>query len=158
MRVVRILTSTLCLLVLLPAHAREIVGHAIVRDDGSLRIRERVIRHHGIYLPETERQCREWIRPVRCADRAVLQLDFKVQGFIHCVTLHENEDSSLEGTCYVDRTRFREGEDLAAYLIRYGWAVALPNAPFKYHALEKIARSRGFGVWGFRVDSIIGGQ
>ena len=46
------------------------------------------------------------------------------------------------------------GEDLSAYLLEQGWAVALPDAPFEYQTLEKIARSRGFGVWGTPVDNI----
>ena len=43
---------------------------------------------------------------------------------------------------------------LGAYLIGEGLALALPNAPFAYHAEEKIARANGRGVWGFQVDSI----
>ena len=44
------------------------------------------------------------------------------------------------------------GEDLSAYLLSRGWAVALPDAPFEYAVLEKIARERHVGVWGFTVD------
>ena len=61
----------------------------------------------------------------------------------------------MQGVCYVNRGPFDEGEDLAAYLLERGWAVALPNAPFEYHALERIARHNARGVWGFTVDSII---
>lgn len=136
------------------AAARELVGHAIVQSDGSLLIRERVVRLYGIYVPETERQCRAWINPVRCDDRAVLALDFKVSGFVHCIPQRENPDGSLSAVCYVDRTSFDAGEDLAAYLLRRGWALARPEAPFEYHAMERIARERGLGVWGFRADSI----
>jgi endonuclease YncB( thermonuclease family) len=132
---------------------RELEGHAIVRSDGSLLIKNEVVRLHGIYIPPTERQCREWIRPIRCDSRAVLALDFRVKGFINCYVEHENPDGSLSATCYVDRTSFDPGEDLAAYLIERGWALALPNAPFEYHALERIATNRGVGVWGFQVDS-----
>lgn len=131
----------------------ELVGLAIVRNDGSLLIQERVVRLHGIYIPPTQRQCRDWIRPVRCDDRAVLALDFKVRGFIHCFPQFEHPDGSLSAVCYVDRTAFDPGEDLAAYLIERGWALALPNAPFEYHALEKIAANRELGVWGWPVDS-----
>lgn len=46
------------------------------------------------------------------------------------------------------------GEDLAAYLLEQGWAVALPYTPFEYHVLERIARHKGFGIWGFP-DTII---
>jgi endonuclease YncB( thermonuclease family) len=132
----------------------ELVGLAIVRSDGTLLIKERVVRLHGIYIPPTERQCREWIRPVRCDSRATLALDFRVKGFIHCFVAGEHADGSLEATCYADRTSFDPGEDLAAYLIERGWALALPNAPFAYHALEKIAMQRELGVWGYPIDSL----
>lgn len=142
------------LLVASPAFARELVGLAIVRSDGSLLIHEQTVRLDGIYLPPTNRECRDWIRPVRCDSRAVLALDFRVNGFIHCFTRSENRDGSLNAVCYVDRTAFDPGEDLAAYLLERGWAVALPDAPFEYHALEKIAMSQEVGVWGYPVDSI----
>jgi endonuclease YncB( thermonuclease family) len=132
--------------------ARELIGHAIVREDASLLIKEEVVRLDGIYVPPTDRQCRAWIVPVRCDSRAALALDFKVSGFVHCFTAGENDDGSINATCYVDRTRFRPGEDLAAYLIQNGLALALPDAPFEYQALEKIARAQGVGVWGYTVD------
>lgn len=149
--------TLLFVFLLLAAHttsARELEGHAIVRDDGSLLIKERVVHLDGIYLPPTNRQCRDWIRPVRCDSRAVLALDFKVKGFIRCFVQSENKDRSLNAACYVNRTSFERGEDLAAYLLERGWAIALPSAPFEYHAIEKIALSRGVGVWGYPIDSI----
>jgi endonuclease YncB( thermonuclease family) len=144
----------LALLITLPAQAAwHLEGLAIVRSDGTLLIKERVIRLHGIYIPPTERQCRDWIRPVRCDSRAVLALDFRTKGFVNCYIKHENDDGSLNATCYVDRNSFDPGEDLGAYLIRRGWALALPHAPFEYHALEKIAHKNELGVWGFSADS-----
>lgn len=153
-------STTMCLAVLLllagSAYARdEIVGLAHVQEDGSLRIKNKVIRLHGIYMPETDYQCRDWIRPVRCAERGVLALDFKVRGFIRCYPQHRNNDDSISAICYVGRNTFDDGEDLGAYLIERGWALARPGAPFEYHAMERIARQRGFGVWGFPVDSIV---
>jgi len=150
---IRILASLLALVALEASAGRELEGLAIVRSDGSLLIKERVVRLHGIYIPPTERQCREWINPVRCDSRAVLALDFRVKGFIRCFVQHENPDGSLDAVCYADRTSFDPGEDLAAYLIQHGWALALPYAPFEYHALEKIASQREMGVWGYPVDS-----
>jgi endonuclease YncB( thermonuclease family) len=147
-------TLLVALAAALPAKAgRHLEGIAIVRGDGSMRIKEKVVRLHGIYIPPTDRQCRDWVRPVRCDSRAVLALDFRVRGFINCYVQRENEDGSLNAICYADRTSFDPGEDLAAYLIERGWALALPNAPFEYHALEKIASKREVGVWGYPVDS-----
>ena len=91
---------------------------------------------------------------MRCDSRVVLALDFKVKGFIRCFPQSENRDGSLNAVCYVNRTGFDPGEDLAAYLLERGWALALPQAPFEYHALEKIAISQEVGVWGYPVDSI----
>lgn len=129
-------------------------GHAIVRDDGSLLIGNRTVHLFGIYMPETNRQCRQWISPVRCGERGVLALDFIVDGFIRCIERRRNADGSIQATCWKDRTSFDPGLDLAAYLIERGWALARPNAPFEYHAMERIARAREMGVWGFPVDSI----
>jgi hypothetical protein len=32
--------------------------------------------------------------------------------------------------------------------------MARPEAPFEYHALEKIARQQSAGIWGFTIDGI----
>ena len=46
---------------------------------------------------------------------------------------------------------FSEGDDLSAYLLERGWAVALPDASIEYQTLEKIARSRRIGIWGIAI-------
>ncbi len=149
-----LLAALLLLLPLLPARASDsFEGLAIVRDDGSLLLKNRVVVLFGIYLPPTDRQCRDWIRPVRCDARGVLALDFKVKGFITCFPRGEDAEGRVHAICYVDRTGLSPGEDLGAYLIQRGWALALPNAPFEYHAMERIAQARGLGVWGYFADS-----
>ena len=135
-------------------HAAELNSYARVLDDGSLSIKGHKVHLHGIYLADNRQQCRNNIRPVRCASRSVLALDSRIQGFVHCYPQAENSDGSLDAICYVDRGSFTDGEDLGAYLIENGWAMALPNAPFEYHALERIARHNNRGVWGFTVDNV----
>ena len=135
------------------APARELHSYALVEDDGSLLIEGKRVHLYGIHLPETGRHCRGNIRPVRCGSRAVLALEFRIQGFVHCYPQTRNSDRSLNGICYVERGPFDQGEDLAAYLLTQGWALALPYAPFEYHALERIARHNDRGIWGFTVDS-----
>jgi len=154
---VPLLAPLLALLLALegPAAAgTEFEGHAIVRSDGSMLIGNRVVHLYGIYMPPTNRQCRRWISPIRCDQRGVLALDFFVKGFIRCIERARNADGSVQATCWRDRSSFDEGTDLAAYLIERGWALALPGAPFEYHALERIARSHEMGVWGWQVDSV----
>lgn len=132
----------------------DIVGPAFVQDDGSLVVDQRTIHLFGIHIPQTDRECRTFIRPVRCSSRAALALDFKIQGFVHCQAKSKNPDGSINAVCAVNKNFSSEGEDLSAYLLKQGWAAALPSAPFEYHVLEKIARRRSLGVWGFAADSI----
>ena len=128
--------------------AADIAGYAIVQDDATLKLRHHRIRLAGIYLPPTGRDCRTNVRPARCGSRAALALAFKARGRIVCDGEVRNADGTVTATC-----RTRE-VDLSAYLIEMGWAVALPDAPFEYKTLERIARDRSLGVWGFQVDRI----
>jgi len=147
-----------CLLALLAvwacagANGRELHSYALVQDDGSLLISGETVHLYGVYLPETDRTCDHQSLPVRCAPRSVLSLEFKIQGFVHCYPRSRNSDGSLNAVCYTGRNNFSEGEDLAAYLIKRGWALALPDAPFEYHAMERIARHNHRGVWASFVD------
>ncbi len=136
-------------------HAREISSYAFVNEDGTLRIKRKTIHLYGIHIPETGQHCRTNIRPVVCGSRASLALEFKIQSFVRCEIMEENDDGSLVGWCRVNASKFDEGTDLSAYLLERGWAVALPDAPVEYQALEKIAYRRGIGVWGFTIDSFI---
>jgi endonuclease YncB( thermonuclease family) len=127
-----------------------ISSYAFVNDDGTLRIRGRTIHLFGIYIPPTNTLCRSFTRPVQCAPRAALALDFKIGAdFVHCDIKRKNQDGSFTAVCRAN------GEDLAGYLLQRGWAAALPEAPPEYAVLERIARSRGLGVWGFPVDNVI---
>ena len=138
-----------------PFAADEIFSYAAVNKDGSLRIKGKTVHLYGIYIPATNHTCSRNRYPPVCGSRAVIALDFKIDGFVRCEILGRNDDRSLVGRCRVDASHFDDGEDLSAYLLQKGWAVALPNGPFEYHTLEKIARSRQFGVWGTTVDNIV---
>ena len=129
------------------ARADEISSYAFVRDDGTLRVSGYTIRLFGIYIPPTAQSCRSFERPVTCAPQAILALDFKIGAdFVHCDPQTHNDDGSITAVCRVGDT------DLSAYLLSRGWALALPDAPFDYAALEKIARHRGLGIWGLPVE------
>lgn len=130
-----------------PVHARKFSSYAFINEDATLRIRGKHIRLYGIHIPETDRTCRSNLRPVKCAPRAALALDFKIQGFVQCTEVRRHSDRSITARCFNDDT------DLSAYLIERGWAVAGPNAPFEYQTLERIAERRGVGIWGFTIDN-----
>ncbi|BAU47967.1 nuclease [Sulfurifustis variabilis] len=125
------------------AQAAELSGNAFVNDDATLRIEGRTMRLYGIHIPNTGQDCATYQVPIRCASRAALALEFRIQDFVRCTPLERNADGTYSARCESG------GYDLAAYLVERGWALALPDAPFEYVALERIARSRGVGVWGF---------
>lgn len=124
-----------------------ISSYAFVREDGALEIDGRVVYLYGIYIPPTDQTCHTFIRPVHCGSRATLALTFKISGdFVRCRPLFTNPDGSLTASC-------TSGEDdLSEWMLQRGWALARPDAPFAYVALERIAQSRGLGVWGIPVE------
>ncbi len=123
--------------------AREFSGNPFVDPSGTVRVDGETVHLFGIYLPPTERTCYEFERPMPCGSRAALALEFHIGvEFLHCQEKQRYNDGSVSALCRV------RGEDLSAWLLQKGWALALPEAPFEYHALEKIARSKGVGVWG----------
>ncbi len=138
-----------------PVNAREISSYAFVNDDGTLRIKRKTIHLYGIHMPKTSQNCRTSQIPPVCGSRAAIALEFKIRSFVRCEIIEENSDGSLTGWCRVNASHLDEGEDLSAYLLERGWAVALPNAPVEYQALEKIAYRRGVGIWGIQIDSAI---
>ena len=152
-----LVTSALALAALLFAAtgmAREFSSYASVDEDGSLRVGTRKVHLYGIYIPPTGQHCRTFFSPPVCGSRATLALEFKIQGFVHCREKSRNRDRSVNAICHVNRSNTSAGEDLGAYLIQQGWAMARPQAPFEYHALEKIARQQSAGIWGFTIDGV----
>lgn len=134
--------------------AGDFSSYASVDEDGSLRVGTRKVHLYGIYIPPTGQHCRTFFSPPVCGSRATLALEFKIQGFVHCREKSRNRDRSVNAICHVNRTNTSAGEDLGAYLIQQGWAMARPQAPFEYHALEKIARQQSAGIWGFTIDGV----
>lgn len=139
----------LALVLIASPGSAEIVSYAFVNEDGSLRISGHTIHLYGLYIPPTDDTCRTFERPVKCAPRAVLALDFTIGShFVHCEPQARREDGSIEAVC-------RAGdENLNEWMLMNGWAVARPEAPFEYKVMEEIARERHIGIWGFPVDVI----
>lgn len=137
------------------AATNEVIGSAVVLSDGTLRVSRYRIRLYGIFIPATGQQCRTFLSPIYCGNRAAVALDSRIRGFVFCRVVSRNLDGTVNAFCSIDRTFYSYGEDLGAYLISWGLALAGPYAPFEYISLERIAQSRGLGIWGFPVDSII---
>ena len=136
----------------------DIVGAAAVLADGSLRINSSRVRLYGIYIPPSGQKCATFISPARCGGRAALALDNRIQGFVFCHSVHGNSEGSVSAVCFIRRTFYSAGEDLALFLVSRGLALALPGAPFEYLAFERVAQTRQLGIWGFSVDAASPGR
>lgn len=142
MRMKRIFLLIILFSLPITAQASDYNSYAIVKDDGSLRVQGRTIWLYGIRIPPTYESCLTFLRPPRCGPRAVLMLELKIDPyFVHCHEISRNTDGSINARCT------SQGEDLSAYMLKNGWAVALPNAPAGYQALEKSARAHYLGIW-----------
>jgi len=137
------LALLLCLLTVGQAAAQdELSGYVFVQDEGTLRLQGRNVHLFGIHIPSTPDDCFTFIRPPLCGPRAVIALEWRIGSeWVYCNTVQRLPDG-LIGRCRVDE------EDLSAWMLEHGWALALPDAPFEYRALEKIARAQGRGIWG----------
>ncbi|HYN39877.1 MAG TPA: hypothetical protein VES39_11565 [Rhodospirillales bacterium] len=133
--------------------AADFRSYAVVQEDASLLIQNKLVRLYGIYIPQKGEFCNVNPRPPFCGTRAAAALDFKIQGFVTCREMGTYSDGSISAVCWTKRSSFNEGEDLGAYLISAGLALAGPDAPFEYRALERVAQTTNQGVWGFQADT-----
>jgi hypothetical protein len=131
------------------AQPRIIEGPAHVQKDGSIDIHGDRIRLFGVWLPEIQRSCSIMLDPTFCAAAPVVVLYEKVRGFLLCQQVRQLGDGTIEAYCGLRARRMLDPrEDLGAMLIEEGWALARPDAPPEYRALERLAESRGLGIWG----------
>jgi endonuclease YncB( thermonuclease family) len=149
--IARLVAALLMLHLAAPAAAApwRIEGPAQVLEDGTIAIDGERVRLFGIWLPQIERICSTLLRPTLCAPKAVVVLFEKVQRFLTCDVVRRLDDGSLEAFCGQRARRlFDPREDLGASMVEEGWALARPDAPPEYQALERLAQSREFGLWG----------
>lgn len=143
-------TSLLLAATVSPADAQtpaRLDSYATVNDDASLNVSGKRIHLWGVYVPRNEESCIDEADS-DCRTRASAALRFKLRGFVDCRIQRELSRQELVGQCFMDRSTFDQGIDLGAWLIREGWAMAGPDAPFEYRALERLASSNGKGIWG----------
>ena len=133
------------------AAARVLDGLAIVQANGSLRVQGETVYLYGVYLPQFERTCTTFVRPPRCGAPSVLVLERLVEGFVQCRIVRSGGNAQ-QGVCTQrGRDLFGPREDIAATLVRQGWALAAEDSPPQYRALELLAKSREVGLWGPKI-------
>lgn len=124
-------------------------GPAFVGDDGTIRVDGKRLQLYAIILAPTDRDCRTFVRPARCASRSVLVLEGLIDGFVECTIIGSFRRNPANAVCTVaGRRLFDDRIDIGARLIEEGFAFAAPGGPVIYQKLEDVARNREVGVWG----------
>lgn len=127
-----------------PATGTETVaGVASVIDADTLEIHGQRIRLHGIDAPESKQAClddagKEW----RCGQKAALSLSDRIgRSPVSCEGRDTDRYGRIVAVC------FKGTDDINAWLVAQGWAVAYRQYSTDYVAQEAEAKAAGRGVW-----------
>ena len=121
----------------------EIIGAASVIDGDTLEIRGSRIRLHGIDAPESGQTCADAGGQIhRCGQRAALALSDRIgRAPVRC----EQRDTDRYGRAIA--VCFRDGDDLNAWMVRQGHAVAYRRSSTDHVGEEALARGERRGLW-----------
>src|SRR3954470_770041 len=120
-----------------------IAGRAAVIDGGTLEIHGERIYLFGIDAPESGQTCLDAKgQSYRCGQKAAQVLGARIgEGVVTC----ERKDTDRYGRTVALCRVF--GEDLGAWMVGLGWALAYRAYSTRYVPAENLARSRGLGIW-----------
>jgi endonuclease YncB( thermonuclease family) len=123
-----------------------VVGVASVIDGDTIAIHGIRIRLHGIDAPESAQRCIDASnRPWPCGPRAAFALADRIgQSTISCRRTDTDRNGRVLAVCFLGR------EDLNAWMVRSGWAVAFRRYSTDYVAQEERAKARRAGIWASR--------
>lgn len=120
-----------------------ITGSASVIDGDTLEIHGQRIRLHGIDAPESGQTCRDGGgRDYRCGLRAARALSDKIgQQAVSCEARDVDRYRRIVAVCRA------AGEDVNAWLVTEGWAVAYRHYSRDYIGAEEAAKGAQRGMW-----------
>ena len=129
-----------------------ILGKAKVIDGDTLKINQEKIRLYGIDAPEKKQICKKiylsflifnFQKNYKCGEKSTLALSKKLKKEkIKCI-LRDNKDRYKRniGTCYIKK------QDINAWLVKSGHALAYRKYSTKYVPEEEYAKENKLGIW-----------
>jgi len=119
-----------------------IVGKAKVLDGDTIEISGRRIRLFGIDAPENGQTCTIKRKPFRCDQAATSALADKIGAhMIECEPKDLDIYSRIVSVCFI------EGEDINAWMVAKGWALAYRQYSRDYVSQEERASKAKLGMW-----------
>ena len=129
-----------------------ILGKAKVIDGDTIKINKEKIRLYGIDAPEKKQTCKKiylsflifnFQKNYKCGEKSTLALSKKLKKEkIKCI-LRDNKDRYKRniGTCYI------KNQDINAWLVKSGHALAYRKYSTKYVPEEEYANENKLGIW-----------
>jgi endonuclease YncB( thermonuclease family) len=126
-----------------PLLAETIVGRASVIDGDTLEIRGTRIRFHGVDAPESAQTCQSTDgKAYRCGQQAALALSDKIGiANVSCEQKDIDRYQRIVAVCSA------KGEDLNAWLVQEGYALAYRQYGTDYVPQETAAKNAKQGIW-----------
>jgi endonuclease YncB( thermonuclease family) len=129
-----------------PARA-DFGGVAVVHDADTLTIAGRRVRLDGVDAPETRQSCERSGFTWPCGLDATAALQGFLRGQpLRCTDNGRDQYGRVLAHCWLGE------QDVGAWLVREGWAVAYRRYSDRYVAQENAARRDGRGLWGGRFE------
>ncbi len=124
------------------ASAEDIVGQASVIDGDTLEIQGTRIGLHGIDAPEGAQICAVGGKRARCGQQAAQALADRIgQQTVSCDPKEREQNGREVAVCSAG------GENLNAWMVRQGMALAYRQYSTKYVRQEKKAAKEKAGIW-----------
>jgi endonuclease YncB( thermonuclease family) len=131
-----------------PPSVAGLAGHAVVIDGDTILLNGQRVRLEGLDAPESAQVCERSGVPWPCGADATLALRLRLEGReVRCADLGRDRFGRILGQCWVGE------EDVGAWLVREGWAVAYTRYSWRYLPQEIAARWDGRGLWGGRFEN-----
>ena len=143
-RVVRTVAAGIFFAIVVPSGSvhPDVPGRASVIDGDTIEVGGKRIRLHGIDAPESEQLCRAGGTSWRCGRHAGRALADHVDGrLVVCEERDRDRYGRIVALCRVD------GEDLGAWLVSRGWALAYRRYSAEYVKEEASAEAARRGLW-----------
>ena len=120
----------------------DVSGRASAVDGDTIEVGGSRIRLHCIDAPESGQLCRAGGTSWRCGRQASRALADRVGGRqVHCEERDRDRYGRIVALCRVD------GQDLGAWLVSQGWALAYRRYSSAYVSGEESARATRRGLW-----------